>query len=303
MKNLAQSLSRWLAFRSSEQIQRQAILLGEIRAAQIAQRTLLNSLADAEFCVFSQWGEDGIISWLTDLIHTPHTNFVEFGVENFREANCRFLLMSKNWSGLVIDGSERHIQTIKRDAISWKYDLQSKCAFINRDNISELLRDQGVDGPIGILSVDIDGVDYWVLEAIPNQCDIVVVEYNDLFSGSAVSIPYNANFTRMSGHPSGMYWGASLEAFKYLLEGRGYRFVGTNRIGTNAFFVAEAHLPKIEVKLTDFVAWPCQMREARDKNGKLSLKTYRESWKVVADLPLVDVVSGTTLPVSSVVAL
>lgn len=303
MKSRIKGVLRRLSFKGAELAgtERQSILLGEIRAAQIRELPRLRSLADAEFCVSSQWGEDGIISWLVDTIQPPHRTFVEFGVEEFREANCRYLMMSRNWSGLIIDGSEANIAAVKKDTISYKYDLTSVCAFIDSSNIAAIIAANGFSGPLGILSVDIDGVDYWIVEAIKNDCDIVVVEYNDLFSGRAVSVPYDKNFNRLLKHWSGMYWGASLDAFRYLLEGRGYVFVGTNKVGTNAFFVAGQHRRILADRVESFIAWPCRMREVRGRDGKLALKTYREAWPEIRDLPLVDVADKAMLTVGDVI--
>src|SRR5579859_7257876 len=62
------------------------------------------SLQEAEFRVFSQWGEDGIIQYLLSKVAIAHDTFVEFGVGNYRESNTRFLLTNNNWRGLIIDG-------------------------------------------------------------------------------------------------------------------------------------------------------------------------------------------------------
>jgi hypothetical protein len=68
-------------------------------------------LQDYEFKVFSQWGEDGIIQQLTKTLEIKNKTFIEFGVETFFEANCRFLMMKDNWTGFVIDGSSKNIQS------------------------------------------------------------------------------------------------------------------------------------------------------------------------------------------------
>lgn len=280
--------------------ERVAVLTGQLLANSILARKSLNNLASAEFSVFSQWGEDGIISWLIDTIENVSDCFVEFGVEDFREANCRFLLMTRNWRGLVIDGSRDHIEAIRASTIAWKYDLTSHQAFITRDTIADLLSESGFNQRLGLLSVDIDGVDYWVLQRIEVPCDIIVVEYNDLFSGHCVSVPYDASFVRLNKHPSGMYWGASLDAFKFLLESRGYLFVGTNRAGTNAFFVASEHREAVLSSLKEVRVWPSRMREVRNDDGSLSLVTYRESARRIFDLPLVSVIDGQNLRVGDI---
>lgn len=298
LKAITQSNKRFIrriAFKIFEWLggERRLVLLGQIRADQIRMRGCLRDLSEAEFSVFSQWGEDGIISWLVDVIDPDNKTFVEFGVEDFREANCRYLMTTRNWSGLIIDGGRENLKTIRRDSISYKYDLQSTEAFITRENINKLIEGAGFASDIGLLSVDIDGVDYWVLENIDKRADIVIVEYNDLFSGFPVSVPYDPSFVRLDKHYSGTYWGASLDAFRYLLEGWGYVFIGTNSAGTNAFFVNGRHKSKLEGTLEAFTAWPCKMREARGSDGTAVLETYRESASKIKDLPLVDVTNDS----------
>ena len=126
----------------------------------------LDSLSESEFSGFSQWGEDGIIDWLIERLPSlPHT-FVEFGVGDYREANTRLLLYLRNWRGFVMDGSAEHINNIKNQDIYWRYDLTAKCTFIDCDNVNELIAQASFNGDIGLLSIDVDGNDYWVWQAI-----------------------------------------------------------------------------------------------------------------------------------------
>lgn len=112
--------------------------------------------------------------------------------------------------------------------------------------------------------------------------------------------PYDPAFVRLQKDPSGMYWGASLDAFRHLLEGRGYVFAGTNRAGTNAFFVAQEHGGIVSAGLAEIRTWPCRMREVRNTDGSLALKTYRESASRIGALPVVDVTSGKTLKLEEI---
>jgi hypothetical protein len=103
---------------------------------------------------------------LTQNIETPSKTFIEFGVEDFSESNCRFLMMKDNWSGFVIDGSETNIKRIQASRNFWRYDLTAHCAFITKDNIAKLLEQSGFSKDVGILSVDVDGMDYWVAQPV-----------------------------------------------------------------------------------------------------------------------------------------
>ena len=106
-----------------------------------------SSLRDAEFKVFSQFGDDGIIQHLIHRLAPLPDSFVEFGVENYRESNTRFLLVNNNWRGLVLDRDPSSIRCIQEDEIYWRHTLTARCDWIDRDNINDLLRDAGFIGP------------------------------------------------------------------------------------------------------------------------------------------------------------
>lgn len=169
------------------------LILQGRRASVINNRIeKINSLADVEFKIYSQWGEDGIIEWLIHKLPISSKIFIEFGVENYKEANTRFLIKNHNWKGLVIDSNEKHIRRIRNDDLYWRYDLTALHAFITRDNINSTITNSGFSGKIGILSIDIDGNDYYIWEAIDAvKPDIVVCEYNAVFGDIyPITIPY-----------------------------------------------------------------------------------------------------------------
>lgn len=251
-------------------------------------------LREFEFKVYSQWGEDGIIEHLAGRIPIPSKVFVEFGVENYTEANTLFLLKHRNWKGLVIDGSAENIESIRKGRVLWKYDLYAECSFITRENINEVIARNGVSGDIGLLSVDIDGNDYWVWEAI--TCinpRIVIAEYNSLFGPSAaVTIPYRADFQRTSAHPTKLYYGASIAALTHLARTRGYSLVGGNSAGNNVFFVRNDCLGSLEPQSVEAAYLEAAFREARTPGGEVHLLSFAERQAVIKDLPVVDVLTG-----------
>ena len=97
-----------------------------------------SKIIDYEFQVFSQWGEDGIISYLVNNIDIENNFFIEFGVENYLESNTRFLLKKFNWSGFIIDSSQKNIDYIKKDKIYWQHNINALCEFVSRENINEI---------------------------------------------------------------------------------------------------------------------------------------------------------------------
>lgn len=257
-------------------------------------------LSDVEFRGFSQWGEDGIIDWLLSRLKGIPETFIEFGVEDYRESNTRLLLYLRNWRGLVMDGSEAHVRSIQSQDIYWRYDLAAKCAFIDKDNINELIASSGLDGDIGLLSIDIDGNDYWVWQAIEVVRPVVLVcEYNAVFGDvHRLSVPYQADFQRTSAHHSNLYFGASLPALIHLGEQKDYRFVGTNSNGCNAFFVRADYAPAVVEAIDEIRSYPSRFREARDANAQLTFARGAQRADIIRHLPVVDLVTGRTRPLT-----
>ena len=254
---------------------------------------ILEDPTQAEFRVFSQFGEDGIIQYLLSVIRIPRYqhSFVEFGVETFVESNCRFLMRKDNWSGLVIDGSRKNIGRIKSSGEYWRHDLFACAAFIDRDNINQIIKDNGFSGKIGILSIDIDGNDYWVLEAVDIvEPAIIVAEYNSVLGCErALTIPYEKAFRRNAAHYSNLYWGASIKALTLLANSRGYDLVAGNTAGNNVFYVRRdllSGLPSLSVEEAYRVS---KFRESRHPNGSLTYLSGKDRAKEIAGMPLYDV--------------
>lgn len=273
----------------------QGTILVQLARNQVGQR-----INEFEFKVFSQWGEDGIIQKLIRHLDIPNKSFIEFGVEDFRESNCRFLLMHDNWRGLVIDACADHIASIRRSPMSWRHDLEAITAFVDVDNINEVLARGRLGEDIDILSIDVDGVDYWVLAAI-HSCKprILIVEYNSLFGVErSISVPYDARFERTKKHFSNLYYGASLAAFHYLATQRSYSLIGTNSAGSNAFFVRDDLLsacpfPALSVRDAFVMS---NVRESRDPAGGLSRLAGSDRLDAIRGMPVVNVVTGQTEP-------
>lgn len=268
--------------------------LGRIEGRQLSGARITR-LSESEFRVFSQWGEDGIIQFLLRHVEVERKLFVEFGADSYNsESNTRFLLTHDNWAGLVIDGGQEHIDRLKQTRAYWLHNLKAVRAFITRENINRLLEENGVGGEIGLLSIDIDGNDYWVWKAVEAASPvIVVVEYNYRFGGElAVTIPYDERFDRARAHPSKVYFGASLKAFCLLAASKGYAFVGCNSNGVNAFFVRRDRLPAAVRELTPeegFVA--AGFTEVFEVDGEVVKKSPQEEMELLRSLalPLVDV--------------
>jgi len=264
--------------------------LGRIESRQVVGRGN-DKIHNSEFRVFSQWGEDGIIQFLIKNVKIKNKIFVEFGVENYLQSNTRFLVVSNNWSGLVIDGSSKNIEYIKRDSIYWAHNLKAVCRFITKDNINEILLKNGITDDIGILSIDIDGNDYWVWESI--NCispRIVICEYNSIFGKKVkVTTPYRDDFVRNKYHFSNTVYGASIASLVSLAKTKGYSLVAGNSSGNNIFFVREDLLTS-EVKEVgiDQVYQTSKFREYFNKKGSLTFDDFEQRRKNIENVKIFD---------------
>ena len=186
--------------------------------------------------VYSQNDEDGIIAEIFKRIGTTNKTFVEFGVQDGLESNGHFLLFN-GWHGLWMDGNEKYIEKIREyfsGPLSTKQ-LTAICAFITAENINKIITDNGISGEIDLLSIDIDGNDYWVWKAVNCiQPRVVIIEYNAKFPPPCEWIlEYNPDYVWDWSDKQG----ASLKSLELLGNELGYRLVGTTTNGVNAFFV------------------------------------------------------------------
>lgn len=262
----------WLKQKEVNDYKSPKVNLGQIQSRQNAQKRIGADFSEIEFQVFSQFGDDGIIQWFVSNLPFQNKTFIEFGVEDYREANTRFLLVNNYWSGFVIDGDSANIASHERERLSNFFDIVGMASFITKDNINDLMRSSGFGGPVDILSVDIDGNDYWVWKAIDSIDPILIIcEYNCLFGfESSYTVPYEADFVRGRNGPFSLY-GTSLLSANDLAESRGYTFVGCNSAGNNAYFLKSnwlQHLPKSPVTLAEGFRFS-SFSETRNENGRI----------------------------------
>jgi hypothetical protein len=181
----------------------------------------------------SQHGEDGILRELFARIPNDRF-FVEFGVENGSECNAALLAQRYGWSGVFIEANDRHFVELQA-RYSGIPAVRCVRAFVTRENIANIFRANDVPLEPDLLSIDIDGNDYWVWEALEEyRPKIVVIEYNaTLGAERSVTIPYDPDHVWALDH----FFGASLTALCKLGERLGYALIGTECSGVNAFFV------------------------------------------------------------------
>ena len=194
-----------------------------------------------EASLFSQNGEDGIIRYIFSQIGFESRYFVEFGF-GAHQCNSLRLILYEHFKGLMIDGSEEQCRIFNLTCkVKDIYDVHAANAFINRDNLEHLIRSNNIPAEIDFLSIDVDGNDYWFWECLQYiNPRVICIEYNSgIGSRYSWTIPYSKEFERFSAHPSGFFAGASIKALESLGEKKGYRLVGCDTTGTNAFFLRD----------------------------------------------------------------
>lgn len=210
-----------------------------------------------ELKIYSQNSEDGILLYIFSQIDASNHCFVELGIGDGKECNTANLSLNFGWHGLLLDCDEGNVACAKRYYESKLGDKATNVSivmhWITTENINKILSDNGLRGEIDLLSIDIDGNDYWVWKAINVVAPrVVVIEYNaSMGCERSLTVKYDENFERHKKHPSGFYCGASLAALTKLANTKGYVLVGCDSLGTNAFFVREdiAHQKLSEVSV------------------------------------------------------
>jgi len=198
-----------------------------------------------ELQVYSQHGEDGILQFIFSQIGPGTKTFVEFGMGDGRECNTAFLTLHHGWRGLLMDGNAERVAAAcafyERNLGEGQRGVAIVDTWITTENINGLIDAHGPGAELDLLSIDMDGMDYWIWKAISSvRPRVVVIEYSAVLGWErATTVPYAPDFSRWRAHPSGLYAGASLRALEDLGREKGYRLVGCNRQGINAFFIRD----------------------------------------------------------------
>jgi hypothetical protein len=202
----------------------------------------LPGFSDVEFRCYSQNGEDGILLYLFSLLGTTNRRVVEICAGSGIECNAANLLINHGWHGLLVDGDPAQIAMGKefygQCKTTWLQPPVLAASWVTAESVNRLVRDHGFDGELDLLSLDIDGNDYWIWRAL--DCispRVVVLEFNTAFGPErSVTLPYQPDF-RLDYNDRPYRCGASLPAFVKLGRQKGYRLVGVQSLGFNAFFV------------------------------------------------------------------
>jgi hypothetical protein len=199
-----------------------------------------------EFSGFSQNGEDGILDVLRSVLMMQDRDFIEIGAADGVQNNTSWLLAAEQYSGLMVEGSASLSAKARRLLSDFSIGALFENRFVTCENAHEVL-DRWDNPQPDVFSLDIDGNDHYIARALFERGlrpKIAVVEYNSVFGPErSVTIPYDPAFNFRTAHPTRLYYGVSLMAWRRLFAAIGYRFVTVDRHGVNAFFVDPACFP------------------------------------------------------------
>jgi hypothetical protein len=230
----------------------QKTLMQQYRMLAFKGKECLPSIRDVGFRKYSQFEEDGILLYIFSLIPPVNRTCVEICAGDGRQCNTANLIINHGWWGHLFDGDEKKVKAgqafFVKNRDTFLYPPRFTRAWITAEHVNDQIAESGARGPIDLLSLYIDGMDYWVWKAITViEPQVVVCEtHNPIPPDKALTVPYDPEFSFESEN----YRGASLAAMCKLGREKGYRLVGTHRFGFNAFFmkngVGEAYFPELD---------------------------------------------------------
>jgi hypothetical protein len=265
--------------------QLQKILINQYADCLATGRRPFPRIADAGFRCHSQFEEDGIILYVLAAIGMTTRKVVEICCGDGYECMAANLILSHGYEGFLFDGDENNTEAARRFFSSKRDCLlvppKIKQAWISKENINELLREIGASGEVDLFSLDIDGNDYYVWEALseirPRLC--VFETHNMVPPDLSITIPYDPGFDcwSKSGHEQ-QFRSVSLLAMKKLSERKGYRLIGGHKHGFNVFFmrndIGQETFPAVEMEDVQNNSWT---------------RFQRGLWPLVKDMPWVSV--------------
>jgi hypothetical protein len=275
-------MARNLTPSSDLSVKQSQLLLFHMYQTMAAQPDrVLPDFAEVGFRCHSQFEEDGILLYIFALIGTTNRTCVEICAGDGIQCNTANLILHHGWWGYLFDGNEqnvaRGIEYFRNSRDTFLYPPRFNHAWITAENVNDVIRKAGIPKDVDLLSLDIDGVDYWVWKAIECMHPRVIVceTHNIIPPDDALTVPYDPDFKLTTPD----YHSASLAAMTSLASKKGYRLVGTHRYGFNAFFilngVGEDLLPRVD--------------PAQCLNDPYTLEARSTRWPKVKDMPWVRV--------------
>ncbi len=251
----------------------------EVEAWPLPERMALNGLEKYEYSLYSQNGEDGILRYIFSEIGYKNRYFVEIGFEA-TECNTLRLMLKEKLSGVLIDGEKVSVKKFNKTAKQMGItDVKAIAQFLNTENLKSVFARAEVPEEFDLLSIDVDGNDYWFWNAIDFvNPRVVIVEFNaSLGPNLSLAVPYDPAFMRHEKHKSGFYCSASLTAFYKLAEKKGYSLIGCDSNGVNAFFIRKDCITENIRQYTPQEAFrPHKMRIKRGFSQEVQYNTIKD---------------------------
>lgn len=258
-----------------------------------------------EFSGFSQHGEDGILDYLCSRMVKKNRFFLEIGASDGLQNCSAWLAFARGYGGVMVEGdpdlSMRCARVLREMRV---HNINAVQRLVDRDNLGAILKLCPHPEP-DVFLLDIDGIDYYILDRVLGlglRPRLIAVEYNSAFGPErAITVPYHPRFSRNEAHPSRIYYGASVAAWRALLESHGYRFVTVDSNGVNAFFIQPKAFPE---NFTDHLQGLDFQDNLADRNGATGLirdasgdwiaplRDWRTQFTLIRDLDFVDVSKG-----------
>lgn len=267
--------------------QRVGIALSKGAAMMLARKVDLTRPATWEFSGFSQNGEDGVLDVLRSQLVRSNRYFIEIGAADGIENNTAWLLVAEKFAGMMFEGNVRLVERARRVVEGYSIGAECHHMFVTVDRAKELKSLSLYDDP-DVLSLDIDGNDYYIAQALLEsglRPKIFVVEYNSVYGPErSVTIEYAGDFDFRKAHSTQLYYGVSVAGWRTFFGRHGYRFVTVEGNGVNAFFVDPSQFESEfldRVGGLDFAENRYQWRKFR--------KSSAEQFKLIADQRFVSI--------------
>lgn len=242
------------------------------------------TIVNKGFRVHSQFEEDGLLLYIFSKIGFTNRRGVEMCCGWGSECMLANLILYHSFDGLLFDGDAKSVEIAK--SFFYHHPNSFQCppkiihAWITRKNINTLIEENDVKGEIDVFSLDVDGIDYYLLEALQIVSPRVIIceIHNIIPADLALTIPYDDNFNYADGKFDPEFRSASLLAMVKLMWNKGYRLVACHRYGFNVIFlrndVGENYFPEINYET-------CY-------NNAYTMERLRE-WERVKEFPWVHV--------------
>lgn len=268
----------------------------------------IENLEQAYYKVFSQNNEDGIIQYLIKSLNLKNIKFVEIGTEDYLESNTRYLFETMRCDGLIVDPLYNLKKKVKKNLKNyWKNNIRIDNQFVTSKNINLILEKNNFSNNIDLFSIDIDGIDYWIIKKLKkNISKIFIAEYNPYFGSELeVTVPDINNFDRTSYHYSNLCWGVSLKALIKVMTEKNYTFVGSNDLRNNAFFISNDYINNIKIKKPNFdnlfEFTNAKFKESRDRNGNKNFLNPESILNEIKDCEVVNLKNNKLMKISEII--